>query len=116
MMDNLRNLIANLATKRNGTIVVPNGVCKLFIHLLIKEDFLQAKKVSCNRYKIKELSFSNIVFVNREPLKADELLNFATTVCPSIAGSVVVSTNKGIMTHQEASVKNLGGRALAVIY
>lgn len=26
------------------------------------------------------------------------------------------STNKGIMTHQEASVKSLGGRALSVIY
>lgn len=87
-----------------------------FYPFVDKRRFPASKQVSCNRYKIKELSFSNIVFVNREPLKADELLNFATTVCPSIAGSVVVSTNKGIMTHQEASVKNLGGRALAVIY
>lgn len=44
MMDNLQNLIANLATKKSGKIVVRNSVCKLFIHLLIKEGFLQAKR------------------------------------------------------------------------
>lgn len=115
-MNKLQDLVANLATKKNSTIVVSNGICKQFIHLLMKEDFLQAKKVSYNRYKVKQISLSNIGLVNRRSVRADELLSYASTVCPSITGSVVITTDKGLMTHQEASEKNLGGRVLAILY
>lgn len=99
-MEKVQTLIANLS--RKGTIIVQNRICKAVLQLLIQEDFVKVKKLSNNRYKIQELSFSNIVVVNRRPIRAEELLDYATTVCPSISGSVLISTDKGIMTHQEA--------------
>lgn len=117
-MAEILNLVNELVAKRdNGTISVTNSrLSKRFLQLLIKEEFVQVQKVAKNKYKIKQVMINNIVMVDRRPMKVKSILEYASEVLPSISGAVVISTNKGLMTHREAASINAGGRILAVIY
>lgn len=117
-MAEMLKLINEIFAKRdNGTISITNSrLSKQFLQLLIKEEFVEVQKVAYNKYKIKKVMVNNIVVVDRRPMKAKSVLEFASEVLPSITGAVVISTNKGLMTHREAASINAGGRILAVIY
>ncbi|VVB51308.1 30S ribosomal protein S8 [uncultured archaeon] len=53
----------------------------------------------------------------RFPVKAAEFSKWEKRFLPSFAvGTLVVSTSNGVMSHREASEKNLGGKLLAYVY
>ncbi len=53
----------------------------------------------------------------RFPYKAEELNKFEKRfLLARDFGFILVSTSKGLMTHEEAKQKNLGGRLIAYVY
>lgn len=52
----------------------------------------------------------------RRPMKAAEILEFAAKVISCVTEAIIISTSLGLMTNQDASRKNLGGRILAIVY
>ena len=53
----------------------------------------------------------------RFSVKASEYRKFEKRFLPAHGfGFLIVSTNKGIMTHEDAQEKNLGGKLLAYVY
>lgn len=53
----------------------------------------------------------------RYPVKLSEFKKFEKRYLPAKnMGLIIVSTNKGIMTHEEAKEKGLGGKLLAYCY
>ncbi len=53
----------------------------------------------------------------RFPCKVEELEDYEKRYLPAAGfGIIIISTNKGLMTHEEAKNKNLGGTLIAYCY
>jgi len=53
----------------------------------------------------------------RFPFKKDEMIKWERRFLPAEGfGKLIVSTNKGVMTHEEAKKKELGGKLIAYVY
>ncbi len=81
--------------------------------------FEEIKDGKANKLKVNLLGTINKtnVIKPRHSVKRDSFEKFEKRYLPAFGfGILIVSTNQGIMTQEEAAKKNLGGRLLAYVY
>lgn len=107
-------LQAGLKNKVKVKTIIKNNTVKQIVKILESRNILQAK-VNMNTYEL-TVTASEIHTMNNEIVKAKNILNIARAVLPSISGVLIVSTSQGVMEHELAHQKNLGGRLLLGAY
>ncbi|WP_457558092.1 30S ribosomal protein S8 [Candidatus Harpocratesius sp.] len=71
------------------------------------------------KFKVELLGRINKIGVikPRKPIKARNIENAEKQYLPAINfGMLLISTNQGVMSHQEAKEKHIGGRLIAYVY
>ena len=126
--DTLANLLSNInmASKTGKTECTATPVSKVMLKLL---QIMQDQKY-IGSFEIQESSNGKIVKINligavnkcgaikpRFPVKFDGFEKFEKRyLLAKDFGFIIVSTSKGIMTHNEAKEKKIGGKLIAYIY
>lgn len=88
-----------------------------FLKTLEDTKYIRILKTQCKTYTVKtEKTMTKIEIGNKQSVKSKNISKYTATVLPSITGTVVLSTPKGVMSHEEARKTKCGGRVLAVIY
>lgn len=112
-MTKLRNEIRKLqlAAKEGKPIELNHEQLKT---CLVEENIV---KTVNGKLKINE-EIQAICATKPVPIKKKQTLKFLKSTCilPSITGHLLMSTEKGIMTHHKVIEENLGGTLFAVIY
>lgn len=118
----LRRVIAMLQTcmrnhNKTAIIEVKSSAVLKVVKILEDRKFITTKDIKNYKYTVQvRKNTSDIYAVREETVKGKDILQFAKSVLPSITGIVVVSTFKGIMCHEEAHGKNIGGKVLLIAY
>jgi small subunit ribosomal protein S8 len=116
------NTIKN-AKKANKEVVVINRMSNLLIEVLK----IMKQKGAIKRYKIEpkeksiEISLGDLreckAVKPRFSVKAEQIEKYRRRYLPSRhIGTVILSTNKGLMTHEEANEEKIGGSVIAYFY
>ena len=116
------NMIKNAKRARKENIKI-DRISNLFIEVLK----IMKQKELIKKYKIdsKEKSVSIIIgnlmeckaVKPRYSIKKDEIEKYRRRYLPSRKiGVLVISTNKGLLTHEEAKEENIGGSLIAYFY
>lgn len=86
-----------------------------FLTVLQKEDYVKLVAAE-GRIKVINISINEVELVERVVVKARDILQLAANVLPTIAGTIIISTHKGLLTHRQAEESNVGGRVIAIVY
>jgi small subunit ribosomal protein S8 len=116
------NMIRN-ASKANKEVIEVNRISNLFIEVLK----IMKQKGAIKKYKIDskmksvEITLGNISECKsikpRFTVKKDQIEKYRRRYLPARnIGTMIISTNKGLLTHQEASEENIGGCLVAYFY
>lgn len=113
------NQIMNIKKAGKDSLKIKR-VSKLLIkvlELMKKDDLIDFKHVKNElEIKIKELSEANSI-KPRFNVKNDEIDKYVRRFLPARGmGTIVISTNKGLMTNEEALTNKLGGSLIAFFY
>lgn len=118
-MDEIRNIVQTLRrslTDRNSeSVIIKTELGEHFLNILQKEGFIKVQRNN-EKTELYPLVLSDLYIVDRVTIRAREILHYASEELPTITGIVIVSTNRGIMTHISAEEQNLGGRVIAHVY
>ena len=124
-MDTLANLFnrmmnAKKAGKMNCIVKPISKFAIKILDIMKKEGYLDYK-MGEDKFKNVDVDFSKLNFCRTiKPhfyVKKDGYEKYVRRFLPSRQlGIIIVSTNKGLMTHKEAIEKNLGGRLMAFCY
>jgi len=108
------------AKKAGKTEVVVNKHSKLLINLLdiAKQDGYLDYSIDGNQLTIKIIKLNEIKAIKpRYTVNVKKINNYVQRFLPARNfGFVVVSTNQGLMKHEEAEEQNLGGCLVAYIF
>lgn len=116
------NMIRN-AKKANNRVIKINRISNLLIEVLK----IMKQKNAIEKYKINSKEKSIEVVINelsdcksikpRFTVNKEQIEKYRRRYLPSRKlGTVIVSTNKGLMTHEEAQEKEIGGCLIAYFY
>lgn len=116
------NMIRNAKMSRKEEIVVTR-ISNLFIEILkiMKEKgAIKTYKINSKEKSVK-ISLGDIVDCKaikpRFTVKIDQIEKYRRRYLPARnIGTIVLSTNKGLLTHEEAFEENLGGCLIAYFY
>lgn len=86
------------------------------IKALEEKDYIKIQTISKREYTVQNKALTNIAVVNNETVKVKNIHKYARKVVPRITGTVILSTPKGIMAHDEAFDKKIGGRVFVIVY
>ncbi len=113
------NQIMN-AKKAKKTEITLNKHSKLLRNILeiAKQTGYLEYEIEGNKLKVKINTLNRIKAVKpRYTVRVDKINHYVRRFLPAKNfGFVIVSTNKGLMKHEEAEEKNLGGCIVAYIY
>jgi len=120
--DNVADILNQLMNARRAkkTGIVTTKTCKLLVEILklmkqygyIEYDIVEGKLT----ITIKEMS-KCMAIKPRYTIGKKEIERYVRRFLPARNfGYVIISTSKGLMTHQEAQEKNLGGSLIAYFY
>lgn len=104
---------------KTGLIVklkVTIGAVEQFVKTLEEKDYIKIQNINKRDYTVQIKSLTNISVVKNETVKAKNIHKYTRKVLPSITGTVILSTPKGIMAHDEAFDNKLGGRVIVIVY
>ncbi len=111
------------AVGKTEAVVPANKVIKNFLEVLKNENYIGSYEFvddgKSGFFKVGLIGKINNcrAIKPRFAVKAGEFEKWERRFLPASGfGVLVVSTSKGIMTHEEAKEKNLGGRLLAFVY
>jgi small subunit ribosomal protein S8 len=126
--DTLANLLSNInmASKTGKVECTATPVSKVMLKIL---QIMQDQKY-IGSFEVQDNNKGKIVKINllgalnkcgaikpRFPVKSDGFEKFEKRYLPAKDfGFIIVSTSKGIMTHNEAKEKKIGGKLIAYIY
>lgn len=116
------NMIKN-AKKANKETIKISRISNLFIEILK----IMKQKGAIKRYKINpkeksiEVTIGDLYECNsikpRFTVTSSDIEKYRRRYLPSRnIGTVIISTNKGLMTHEEAQEENIGGCLIAYFY
>lgn len=96
-----------------NTTTVPGKINNQLLKLLLEENI-----ATINEGKLVLDKNVNIKTTKPTSLKKKQIINFLkyNNVLPTITGHLVLSTTKGLMSHQKAIKESIGGVMIAVIY
>ncbi|MEM3373841.1 MAG: 30S ribosomal protein S8 [Candidatus Woesearchaeota archaeon] len=126
--DPLSNVLSsiNTAEKKGKKVVFVKNNSKLIrnvLNIMTKNNYLgEVKEHKDDKGGYLEINLiGNInsvgVIKPRYKSKVEEYKKFEKRYLPAFGfGFLIVSTNKGLMTHEEAIKNNLGGRLIAYVY
>jgi small subunit ribosomal protein S8 len=119
---NLLNRIMN-AKKAGKTSCLVKPISKFALKVLdiMKKEGYLNYKIEDGKFKMVNVTFENLnyckVIKPRFNVNKDGHEKYVRRFLPSRhLGMIIVSTNKGLMTHKEAIEKNLGGSLIAFCY
>ena len=116
------NMMKNAKNARKESVVI-NRFSNLFIEILK----IMKQKEAIKKYKIDsksktvEITFGNFLDCNaikpRFTVKTEDIEKYRRRYLPSRnMGTLIISTNKGLMTHEEAQEEGKGGCLVAYFY
>lgn len=116
------NMIRNAQKARKNTVKI-NSISNLLIEILK----IMKHKDAIKKYKINSKEKNVEVTIGdlsdckaikpRFTVKKDQIEKYRRRYLPARnIGTVIVSTNKGLMTHEEAMEENIGGSLVAYFY
>lgn len=116
------NMIRNAKKARKETIKI-----RKISNLLIEIFKIMKEKGAIKNYKINskeksvEVSIGNLeecmAIKPRFSAKSDQIERYRRRYLPSRnVGTLIISTNKGLVTHEEAQEENIGGSIIAYFY
>lgn len=116
------NMIKNAKRARKKTVRI-----KKISNVLIEILKIMKQKNAIKKYKIEgkenavEVTIENLseckAIKPRFTVKKDQIEKYRRRYLPARnLGTMIVSTNKGLMTHQEAQEQNIGGCLIAYFY
>ncbi len=80
-------------------------------------EFIDDGKSGKFKIELKNLVNKCNVIKPRYSVKSDEFENFEKRFLPAKGfGTLILTTNKGVMTHEEAKKQHLGGKLLAYVF
>ncbi len=108
---------------KSKCIVQSSKMIKGVLTLLNKHNFIGTfTEIKSNKGNILEVNLlKNInkcgVIKPRHPVDKDQIEKFEERYLPAKDfGFVIISTNKGLLTHTETKTKNIGGKLIAYCY
>tara|TARA_Y100000294_G_C8371792_1_gene263045 strand:+ start:68 stop:460 length:393 start_codon:yes stop_codon:yes gene_type:complete len=126
------DILANALSKIDNSIITKKETCTIGPVSKLIKDILEIMKFNHYIGEIEELTKQKgtILKINligglnkcgvikpRYPVKTDNFEKFEKRYLPSRGfGYLIVSTSEGIMTHEQAIKKNLGGKLIAYFY
>lgn len=114
----ITKLQESLGKKNKGVeIEIKTSAVLKVTKLLQVRNFVTLSYIKDFKYVIKVSNATSNIYCTIETIvKAKDLLNFATKVLPTVTGVVIMSTTSGIMCHEEAHNKNIGGKVMLIAY
>lgn len=128
LLDPLADALSSIknceAVGKNVARISPvNNLISESLRILKEKNYIQdARYIENNRggiYKVKlNGNIHDIKAIKpRFPVKNDEIKEWARQFLPSYAlGYLIMTTSEGVMTHQEAQERNIGGKLIAYVY
>lgn len=109
------------AKRSRKTLVVVDRYSKLLLQILEiakKNDYIEDYKTEKTKLEIKIGNLNELKVIKpRFNVTKNEIYKYMKRYLPARnMGIIVISTNKGIMTHGEAMEKNIGGALVAYMY
>lgn len=87
------------------------------IDILKNKNYVKVKNISGNEYTLKVNKNSNIEMdCTNASVRARKIHELAAKRLPSVTGTLIISTPKGMMAHVEAYEQKQGGRVMVVAY
>lgn len=126
--DPLANILSSIVNyektgKKELEVKISSKMIKKVLNLMKQHlyvgDYTSTKGVRGELLRINLLGNINKcgVIKPRFPVRKDEYEKFEKRFLPARGfGFLIVSTSKGLMIHEEAKEKNLGGRLIAYVY
>src|SRR5450759_1697343 len=96
-------------------IVIKNRSIKTITHLLEGRNLIKIKSIKGDKYELL-VTANDFCLMNGKVIKAKDVMEFSRKVFPHISGILIISTPKGIMSHEDAHEKNVGGKILLGAY
>lgn len=96
-------------------IVIKNNTIKKITHLLEARNLIKIKSIRGVKFELL-VTANDLCLMNGKIVKAKDLLEFSRKVLPHISGILIITTPQGIMSHEDAHEKNVGGRILLAAY
>lgn len=127
-VDTLSNALSNIkncehAGKRVAIIKPASKLIKEVLRIMQKHDYVgEFEHIENGRGGIIKVELKGNInscgaIRPRYAVKKDEYEKFEKRYLPAYGfGFLIVSTNQGIMTHEEAKEKGVGGRLIAYVY
>lgn len=97
-------------------VPITNRAVQQTLKSLEKRDFIKVLETAKGQCKLIISSITSEIILANCTVKSKNILTFASKVLPSITGVLIISTPKGVMTHEQAHEKNLGGRVILAVY
>lgn len=113
--EEINRLITTFAERKCNKveITVKNKTILKIIEILDDRSLVKITKKG-NIYQLR-VTISEINKIDKV-VKAKQIANIAREILPSISGVLILSTPKGIMSHEEAMKNNTGGKILISVY
>lgn len=114
--DIIKTLQRALKSSQTVNISVAARAAEQFLKTLEDNMYVRILKTQRNHYKVEINEMFQIHIGHNKPIKYKKIHQYASKVLPTITGAVVVSTPRGVMTHEEAERTRTGGRVIALVY
>lgn len=113
----VKTLSKGLKTGLAAKIKVTFSAVEQLIKVLEDKQCVKVLNISKREYTLEVSKFlKNIATVKNETVKVKNIYKYASKVLPSITGTLILSTPKGIMAHDEAFNNKQGGRIIVIAY
>ncbi len=119
MLNDLMN--CKKAGKKETAIMPVSNLMLAVLKILKNNDYIEDYKIEEDRFKIVLIKIKKInkcgAIKPRFFVKKNEFSKYIKRYLPARGfGIIIVSTNKGLMTHNEAMEQNIGGSLVAYCY
>lgn len=86
------------------------------LDILIDNKYVSVTKIHNKIYTLKSETLVKITVGGNQAVKCKKIPEYALKLLPSVSGIIILSTPKGVMTHEKALQLRTGGKLLAVVY
>lgn len=98
------------------TITVMAQATEQLIDTLVNAKYITVKKLRNKTYTLQSESIVRIKIGDNRALKCKKIVEYTLKVLPTVTGTVILSTPRGVITHEEAIQRKTGGKVLVIEY